>query len=321
MANRGRTLEKGLRRASSAYPLGPSSIFFCLVTDVPIYAIYLAPYAMSSPEPVRHVLSFAQLMGSAMRHLIAAVGIVATILWSQAGVVNAAEVKALGAVAMKSALDELGAGFERATGHKVTIVYATAGVLRDRIRGGEAFDMTILPRPFMDPLIAQGAIAAGSAAVFARSLVSVGVRAGAAKPDISTAEAFKRTLLAAKSISYADPAQGGGSGIHAASVIERLGIAAEMKPKTKLVPGPESVDLVAQGEAEIAIVNTPVILSKAGVDLVGPLPAELQNTTDFVFFVGVGASAKEPSAARALIQYLLAPDAARIIKTKGLEPG
>lgn len=256
-----------------------------------------------------------------MMRLITAVGIAVTILGSQAGVANAAEVKVLGAVAMKSALDDLVAGFERASGHKVTVVYATAGVLRDRIRGGEAFDLTILPRPFMDPLLTQGPIATGSATVFARSLVSVGVRAGAPKPDISTAEAFKRTMLAAKSISYADPAQGGGSGIHAASVIERLGIAAEMKPKTKLVPGPESVDLVARGEAEIAIVNTPVILSKAGVTLVGPLPAELQNTTDFVFFVAVGASAKEPDAAKALIQYLRAPDAARVIKTKGLEPG
>ena len=256
-----------------------------------------------------------------MRYLIAAAGIAATILWSQAGVANAAEVKVLGAVAMKSALDDLVAGFERATGHRVTIVYATAGVLRDRIKGNEAFDITILPRPFIDPLVRQGAIATGSAAVFARSLVSVGVRAGAPKPDISTVEAFKRMLLAAKSISYANPAQGGGSGIHAASVIERLGIAADMKPKTKLVPGPESVDLVARGEAEIAIVNTPVILSRAGVDLVGPLPAELQNTTDFVFFVGIGASAKEPDAAKALIQYLLAPDAARVIKTRGLEPG
>ena len=261
-------------------------------------------------------------MGSAMKNLIrlVAAGIAATILWSPVGGASAAEVKVLSAVAVKSALDELIAGAERATGHKVTVAYATAGVLRDRIKAGEAFDMVILPRPFMDPLVAQGAIAPASATVFARSLVSVGVRAGAPKPDISTAEAFKR-MLAAKLISYADPAKGGGSGIHAASVIERLGIAEEMKPKTKLVPGAESVDLVANGEAEIAIVNTPVIVSKPGVELVGPLPAELQNTTDFVFFVGVGASAKEPDAAKALIKYLQEPDAARVIKAKGMEPG
>src|SRR5450759_99147 len=196
-------------------------------------------------------------MGSAMKNLIrlVAAGIAATILWSPVGGASAAEVKVVSAVAVKAALDELIAGAERATGHKVTVAYATAGVLRDRIKAGEAFDMVILPRPFMDPLVAQGAIAPASATVFARSLVSVGVRAGAPKPDISTAEAFKR-MLAAKLISYADPAKGGGSGIHAASVIERLGIAEEMKPKTKLVPGAESVELVAKGEAEIAIVNT-----------------------------------------------------------------
>src|ERR1035437_8461704 len=257
-----------------------------------------------------------------MKNLIrlAAAGIAATILLSQADVAKAAEVKVLAAVAVKGVLSALVTGFERTMGHKLTIAYATAGVLRDRINAGEAFDMAILPRPFMDPLT-QGAIAPASATVFARSLVSVGVRAGAPKPDISTAEAFKRTMLAAKSISYADPAQGGGSGINTASVIERLGITEEMKPKTKLVPGPESVDLVAKGEAEIAIVNTTIILSKPGVELVGPLPKELQNTTDFVLFVGVGASAKEPDAAKALIQYFQAPDAARIIKAKGMEPG
>src|SRR6202162_3916833 len=172
---------------------------------------------------------------------LAAAGISATILSSQPGIGDAAELKLLCAVAVKAPIDELVSGFERATGHKVTIAYATAGVLRDLIKGGEAFDIAILPRPFMDPLVTQGAIGPASATVFARSLVSVGVRAGATKTDISTAEAFKRTMLAAKSISYADPAQGGGSGIHAAGVIERLGIAGEMKPKTKLVPGAESV--------------------------------------------------------------------------------
>lgn len=93
-----------------------------------------------------------------------------------------------------------------------------------------------------------------------------------------------------------------------------------MKPKTKLVAGDESVQLVAKGEAEIAAANTPVFFGAPGVDLVGPLPAELQNPTDFVFVVGVGTNAQEPEAARALIKYLLAPDAGRVIKAKGLEP-
>jgi molybdate transport system substrate-binding protein len=247
-------------------------------------------------------------------------GFAAIVLFSQTSLANAAEVKVLCAVAVKAVLSDLVTGFEQSTGNKVTVIYATAGVLRDQVKAGEAFDLVILPRAFMDPLVVQGAIAPNSASVFASSLVSVGVRAGSTKPNISTVEAFKSALLAAKSISYADPAKGGGSGIHAAKVIERLGISEEMKPKTKLVPGAESVDLVANGEAEVAIVNTPVIVSKPGVELVGPLPVELQNTTDFVFFIGVGANAKEPDAAKALVKYLRAPDATRVIKAKGLEP-
>lgn len=251
----------------------------------------------------------------------AAATVLPFMLSSHIKVAHADELKVLGAVAMKGPLDELAAGFERATGHKVIIAYATAGVLRDRIKGGEDFDVTILPRPAMDPLVALGSIAPVSATVIARSLVSVGIRSGAPRPDISTVEAFKRTMLGAKSISYADPTQGGGSGIHAANVMERLGIAGEMKAKTTLVPGPESVDLVAKGEAEFAIVNTPVIVSKTGVELLGPLPVELQNTSDFVFFAGIAASSKQTDAAGALIKYLQAPDAARVIKARGLEPG
>jgi molybdate transport system substrate-binding protein len=234
---------------------------------------------------------------------------------------TALPIRVLSAVAMRAVLDDLALEFERQTGHKVTITYATAGAVRDRIQGGEMVDLTILPRPAMDPVVKQGKIASGTVAVFARSAVSVAVRAGTPKSDISTVAAFKRAMLAAKSVAYADPARGGGSGIHFASVLERLGIVEEMKPKTKLVPGDESVQLVAKGEAEIAVVNTPVILREPGVELVGPLPAELQNTVDFVFFVGVGVNAKEPEAAKALIKHLLAPDAARVIKAKGLEPG
>ena len=242
-------------------------------------------------------------------------------LLCQGASVEAGEVKVLSAVAMRAALDDLAPQFERQTGQKVVIAYATAGVLRDRIQGDEMVDVTILPRPAMDPLVAQGKVAADMVAIFARSAVSVAVRVGAPKPDISTVEAFKRAMLAANSVSYADPATGGGSGIHFASVLARLGIAEEMKPKTKLVPGAESAQLVAKGEAEIAILNTPELLREPGVEVVGPLPAELQNPRDFVFFVGVGITAKEPGAAKMLIQYLLGPDAARVIKAKGLEPG
>src|SRR6266478_4319369 len=126
------------------------------------------------------------------------------ILLGQDAGVEASEIKVLSAVAMRAVLDELAPDFERQTGHKVAIVYATAGVLRDRIQGGEMVDLTILPRPAMDPLVAQGKIAPDTVTIFARSAVSVAVRAGASRPDISTVEAFTRAMLATKSVAYAD---------------------------------------------------------------------------------------------------------------------
>ena len=238
-------------------------------------------------------------------------------------VAEAAEIKMLCAVAMKPALDELAPRFESSANHKLTIAYGTAGVVRDKIRNGDAFDGVVLPTPFIDPLASEGVIDPDTVKVVAQSLISVGVRAGSPKPDISTVAAFKNAMLAAKSISYADPSQGGGSGIQTARVLESLGIAAAMRPKTKLVPGHESVDLVANGEAEIALVNTPVIVAKTGVELVGPIPPELYDTRDFVFKFGMAAKAAQASrdAAKDLVEYLSSPDAARVFKAKGVEPG
>jgi len=234
---------------------------------------------------------------------------------------DAAEIRVLSAVAMKPALDDLAPEFERRTGHTVKMAYATAGIVSDRIRGGEAIDVAILPRSAFDPVLTQGKIVSGTATIVARSLVAVAVPAGAPKPDISTVETLKRSLLATKSVVYPDPTKGGATGIHAARVIERLGITAEMQPKTTLVPGSEYAEVLAKREAELGIVQPMVVLGVPGVELVGPLPAELQNTTDFVFWAGVGASAKEAEIASTFIKYLLAPDAARAIKAKGMEPG
>ena len=247
--------------------------------------------------------------------------VVAALVFGVSISANAAEIKVLSAVAMKAAIDDLARAFGTSTGHTVTVAYATAGIVRDRIRDGEAVDVAILPRSAFDPLVAQGRISPGSATVVAQSLVAVAVPAGTPKPDISTVDALKRTLLAAKSVVYPDPAKGGATGIHAARVIERLGISAEMKPKTTLVPGSEYADVLAKREAELAIVQPMVVMGVPGVELVGPLPAELQNTTDFVFWAGVGTSAKEAATAGTFIKYLLAPEAARTIKAKGMEPG
>jgi molybdate transport system substrate-binding protein len=154
--------------------------------------------------------------------------------------------------------------------------------------------------------------------------VGVSVRAGTPQPDISSVEAFKRSLLAAESIVYADPAIGAASGIHFARVLERLGIADIMKPKTKLVtstePG-EVAKVVANGEAEFAVSQTTDLSRVSGVDYVGPLPRELQNTSGFVFLVGLLVGAKETQPAQAFIQHLQSLDAVRVIKSKGLTPG
>ena len=235
--------------------------------------------------------------------------------------VDAADIRVLSAVAMKPAMEELSRHFASTSGHTVNVEYATAGILRDRIRDGEAFDVTILPSSAFEPVVTHGKIAPGTATVVARSLVAVAVPAGAPKPDISTVDALKRALLAAKSVVYPDPTKGGATGVHAARVIERLGIAAEMKPKTTLVAGSEYADVLAKREAELGIVQPMVVLGVPGVEIVGPLPAELQNTTDFVFRAGVATSAKEPAAAASFIKYLVAPEAARVIKAKGMEPG
>jgi molybdate transport system substrate-binding protein len=240
---------------------------------------------------------------------------------AQAGIIGAAEIKVLSAVVIRPVLGDLTSEFERTTGHKITIDFATSGVLRSRIQAGELADITILPRPMMDALLKDLKVIPGSEAILARGTVGVAVRAGAAKPDISTVEGLRRSLLASKSIVYGNPAQGSASGIHFARVLEQLGIVEEMKPKTKLASDTGSVDSVVNGEAEIAVAGTMALLRVPGAEFVGPLPAELQNTTDFAYFAAILVGTKNLDAANALIKHLLAPTSARMIKAKGMEPG
>jgi molybdate transport system substrate-binding protein len=231
------------------------------------------------------------------------------------------EVTVLSAVAVKAALDELAAVHERSIGGKVAISYATAGEIKTRIQGGEAVDLTILPKARMDELAQQGKIVPGTVVRFVSAAVGLAVRAGAPKPDISSPEALKRSLLAAKSISYADAAKGGLSGVQFARVLERLGISQEMKPKTKLVPGPEAPNLVARGEVEIAVAMIPEIVPVRGADLVGPLPQEPQIPTNILYVVGTLETSRAPDAAKTFIQFISGPNSAPVVKSKGMEPG
>lgn len=243
-----------------------------------------------------------------------AVGIM--VLLTQNFAAQAAEVKVLAGGAIAGVLGELGPQFERATSHKLVIQYGLAPQVKARIEAGEAFDIVILSPGPTDDLAKQGKIAAGTRADVARDAVSIAVRVGAAKPDISSVDAFKSTMVKAKSISYAPQAT---TGVHLAKVFEHLGIAEEMKAKTKPQQAAEQIaQAVADGEVELAVALTSSLLLARGVDLVGKLPSELQNY--LVFTASIGAGAAQPEAAKAFIKYLTAPEAIPVIKAKGWEP-
>jgi len=234
---------------------------------------------------------------------------------------EAAELKVLSAFGMQSVLEDLGPKFERATGHKLAISFATGGAAVKRVLGGETADVVITIQPGINSVVKDGKAAAGNVAVLARAGIVVAVRKGAPKPDIASPDALKRTLLAAKSISYVEPASGGASGIHFAKVLDRLGIANEMKSKTVFpnskTPAEVGV-LVANGEAEIGVHINQELVSVAGIDLVGPLPGDLQNT--IVFSAAIMTGAKDAAAAKALVDFLRTPESAKVIEAKGLEP-
>jgi molybdate transport system substrate-binding protein len=230
---------------------------------------------------------------------------------------RAAEIKVLTAGAFKQVLLALVPAFERQSGHKVILANDTVGALSKRIADGEAFDVAVLTPGAVKELSGKGKLVAGSAVNLARVGVGVMVRSGAPKPDISTVEAFKRALLAAKSVAYIDPASGGSSGIYVATLLDKLGIAAEIKPKAKLKQGGYVADLVASGEAELGIHQISEIVPVKEVTLVGPLPAEIQNYT--VYAAALAANAANGDAARALIKALTGPAAGDVLKSKGME--
>jgi molybdate transport system substrate-binding protein len=230
---------------------------------------------------------------------------------------SAAEIKLLSASALHPVIDALIPDFEKSSGHKVTVAYGTAGAVAERVQKGEAVDLVISAVPRIDQLQAQGKVVAGDRIVIAKVGVGAFVRKGAAKPDISSADAFKRSMLAAKSIAYPDPAGGGASGIYVASLLERLGIAAEMKPKTKLSTLGTLYSSVASGEVEIGFNQVSEILAQPTIELVGPLPSAIQNYTQFS--PGIVTGSNQADAARAWITFLSSPAAKTVLKAKGFE--
>ena len=232
-----------------------------------------------------------------------------------AGGVYAAEIKVLSTMALRSVMEQLIPDFERASGHRIVIEYDTANIMANRVRAGEPVDLAMLTPALLDELAKLGRTAAGSNVTIARSGVGIAVRAGTPRPDIGTPEALKRVLLDAKSIAYTSSGQ---SGTYFAGLIERLGIAAEIKAKAKIPAGGSTGELVVKHEAEMAVQQMPELLATPGLEVV-PLPPQLQNMTAFA--AGVGAAAQQAENAQALIRFLTTPAAARVIKAKGMEPG
>src|SRR5215470_234128 len=247
--------------------------------------------------------------------IAAVVRVVVSVMLAQAAVAHAGEITVLSTSGMRAVVEELAPPFERTTGHTLHLTFGTASAVRSQIEAGEPFDVAILGAPFIDALIKEGRLRADTRTDVARSGIGIAVRTGAPKPDIRAVEALKRALLATPSITYNKDAT---SGIYFASLLQRLGIADAMQPKTKFGPG-FVAELVAKGEAEMAVQAMSDHLAVQGVDVVGPLPAEVQHY--IVFTAGVGADAKAPGPAKELITFLTAPSAVPVLKAKGLEPG
>lgn len=228
---------------------------------------------------------------------------------------QAADIKVLSGNGARAAIAELGARYERESGHKVTIDFAVNPEVRKRIQGGEAFDVAILNPPVLDALIKEGKVRADTRTVIGRAGIGVAVREGAPKPDISTVPAFKQALLSAKSVAY--PGEGA-SGKYFVSVVERLGIRDEMKPKMRPMPAEYNVEVVATGEVDMVVVVASRIAGVRGVQLVGGIPQELQTWIGFT--AGVASGAKETEAARAMLRSFTTPAAAEVLRAAGVQP-
>jgi molybdate transport system substrate-binding protein len=251
--------------------------------------------------------------GTVMKSSIIFTALLASLL---PGVAGAAEIKVLSTQAPEQAYRELVPQFEKASGHKVTTIFTGTLDVQKRIAAGETYDIILMAGPAIDDFIKAGKIMPGTRVNIARSGVGVAVKAGAPKPDISSTEAVKKTLLAAKSIGYST----GPSGVYLTGLFGRLGVADQIKGKLKQTPTGIFVGtLVASGEAEVGFQQVSELAHFPGVDYVGPLPADIQEIT--VFASGLQVGSKQTDAANAWVKFLTAPAAAAAYKARGLEPG
>ncbi|MDP2356574.1 MAG: substrate-binding domain-containing protein [Beijerinckiaceae bacterium] len=230
-------------------------------------------------------------------------------------VVQAAEVRMLAAGAVKETFLELVPQFESTTGNKVVATWTGSADIRKRIGAGEAFDLIIVGAPDIDAFVKDGKVMPGSRVDIARSGVGVAVKAGSPRPDISSSEALKKTLLSARAVVYST----GPSGVYIQRLFDRLGIADQMKDKSKqTAPGMRVAQYLANGEAELGFQQVSELVHEAGIDFLGPLPAEIQNVTVYSSGISIGSNASE--SAKALQALLSGPVAAPVFKKNGMDP-
>ena len=231
------------------------------------------------------------------------------------------EIKILSTTAMKTSLDELALEFERLNDAKLTFTFGPSARIAKLVADGEDNDVAIVTSQGIEDLIRQGRIVAGTRADIARSAMAMAVQKGAPKPDISSAAAFKQAMLAAKSLGMSNPVGGGQSGANLMKIFERLGITEAMKGKTTYGPGgPAGLigNFLLRKEVEVGIQQLPELMAVPGIDIVGPLPPDIQSMT--VFSVGLSTTAKNANGGRALIAFLTTPAAAKVMVANGMEP-
>lgn len=218
---------------------------------------------------------------------------------------------------IRAAIEQLIPGFEQKTGYKVKATFGSGLGTKRQVARGEAFDVPVVQPPYPE-VLASGNVVADSATPLASVALGMAVRPGAPKPDISTSAAVKRTLLAAQSVSYPNPAGGAAAGVTFDETLKKLGIAQKMEPKLKRAQGgARAMEMVAKGEAEIGLTFVSE-MNEPGIEVVGPLPEEIATPTRLVGFVS--AHAKDPAAAKALLEYLSAPAAAGAYRAQRMEP-
>jgi molybdate transport system substrate-binding protein len=232
---------------------------------------------------------------------------------------RAAEVTLIAPGGIRAAIDQMIPDFEKRTGHKVKATYGSGGGTKAQVIRGEPFDVPVVQLP-LEPVIASGHVVASTETPLATVSVGIAVRTGAPKPDISTADAVKRLLLGSNYISFPNAAAGAAAGVSFEATMQKLGIAEALKPKIKPAQGGSgAMALLAKGDIDIGLTFISEIITEPGVEVVGPLPRDISTPTSLVGFVST--QAKDPEAAKALLAYLSGPEAAKVYRQRGMEPG